>query len=602
MVKYADYDQVWLVKSAGLVLGPFSFIELTQALKERRVALLDEIRTPTSRWGFVRENAQLSELVKIIREAEARQSSLTGKTTVDENEAEPELTQSVSGNIKVADTTPTLINQPAEFTRSNSVTLVLDQSSSVPTSIPAPKGGAYISGAPFAEKSSLEKQSTFHSNKNKDFTPRLMMGLVAGLVIMVGVWWLSEPKPTKNNTNEHANTEMLILAKKTKASGFYDKALMMFERAVGETQSELSIKLEMLPLLIRDSNKTSKAQKMVAEILAKKNLTEEMSGQLANWQGLLLMKQGQFTAAEVELSSAIEKASNKNTIQINRVINFYFANQWDKAIQLGHELKAQGVKHPLISIAQGLSILAQPTKKIKGVEEKEAREVLADLSNWVKSRRDLVFESLLISAALIERIEGRNQAMPYIDRLIEQSAGVTHEFIRELNFDNDVISWKHLKQPCENLSALYSNNVRGIALGIDCQIEEGNLIQANSDVQKALLKFPDDQYLIGLKAAILKIQGHSHEAKEILSKVSTRPGLLIRAQTCFEEKDLSCADEAIKALVEKDQEDPETIFQQVQLNLIKDKRDLAEQMAEKGLGIARTYRPLLEIREEMGDL
>ncbi len=64
LTKYPDDDQVWLVKSVGLVLGPFSFVELVQAIKERRVALLDEISTPFSRWGFVQENPRLGELAR----------------------------------------------------------------------------------------------------------------------------------------------------------------------------------------------------------------------------------------------------------------------------------------------------------------------------------------------------------------------------------------------------------------------------------------------------------------------------------------------------------------------------------------------------------
>ena len=585
LVKNLNYDQIWLVKSAGLVLGPFSLIELTSALKDHRVALLDEVRTPDTRWGFIRENRQLAELVRNIRESEAQNGNNTGKTNVD---IDGEDTQSASATVRIIDTTPTPV--PAQVVMETQDTLTQPAAKKMP--IEKPKM-AKIVPKPHLPLPQIPVATT--QNKRK-----LFVGFgIAAIILIISTGVIRWMMMAKVEPPAKILPELVTLAKKAKADGFYEKSLMMFDRAMVSGHPDVEIRFEMIPLLLLDAKNYPRAKQYISELMVEKNIPPEIPAKLWNWSGLLLMKQGQFSPAEEKLRAGAERYSQFKTIQTNRIINFYFSGQFESALQLGQVLQSQGAVNPMISIAKAMSMLGQGTEKFSA---EASKAVIAELSNWSFQRRDVVFESLLAGAALANRSGDSDQVIIFLDRLVEQSAGITHAYVRSLDLDNSIISWDRLRSVCEGLTKHHANKIKAVVLGIDCLIEEGNLTQAQANLDGALQKYPKDSHLIGLQAAILKIQGHANEVKELLKDINTRPGLLLRGQSCLDQKDLSCAEATVKILMDRDQYDPESIFLLTQLNLIKDKRDLAGQIAEKELDIVRTYKPLLEIREEMGEL
>ena len=86
-----DYGEkkVWLVKSAGRILGPYSIVALKEKLKARKISILDEIRTPTSRWDLIRNQKQLGDLVEQIKSEYIFQDEDTDLISQDSSAADP---------------------------------------------------------------------------------------------------------------------------------------------------------------------------------------------------------------------------------------------------------------------------------------------------------------------------------------------------------------------------------------------------------------------------------------------------------------------------------------------------------------------------------
>ncbi len=58
---------LWLVKSGGRILGPFSREEVVAKLKSKELVLLDEVAQPLRRWRYVRDEMEFARVVESLR-------------------------------------------------------------------------------------------------------------------------------------------------------------------------------------------------------------------------------------------------------------------------------------------------------------------------------------------------------------------------------------------------------------------------------------------------------------------------------------------------------------------------------------------------------
>ncbi|MEI7973612.1 MAG: hypothetical protein WCH11_04515, partial [Bdellovibrio sp.] len=71
-------QQEWLVKSSGIISGPYSLEELVERLRNRQISVIDEVKGPMGRWIFVREQSLLKDIVAKIREEDLDLYEKTG--------------------------------------------------------------------------------------------------------------------------------------------------------------------------------------------------------------------------------------------------------------------------------------------------------------------------------------------------------------------------------------------------------------------------------------------------------------------------------------------------------------------------------------------
>lgn len=63
-----EKDKVWLIKSSSRVLGPYTLNEVIEKIRDKDVAVIDEVRTPQQRWTYIRDSILFLEVVKQVRD------------------------------------------------------------------------------------------------------------------------------------------------------------------------------------------------------------------------------------------------------------------------------------------------------------------------------------------------------------------------------------------------------------------------------------------------------------------------------------------------------------------------------------------------------
>ena len=147
----ADIDKNeknWLIKSSSKITGPFSAIEVAQGVIKKHISIIDEARTPYTRWSYIREYSIFSEVVESLRYEQAthveetvttaqntQTLSRTDWANTDVGTPTPSFAQvgGVGESTKIKDITPLQGTSPAANSR---------QSSAAPSFGNAPSFGA----------------------------------------------------------------------------------------------------------------------------------------------------------------------------------------------------------------------------------------------------------------------------------------------------------------------------------------------------------------------------------------------------------------------------------------------------------------------------
>src|SRR5690606_2029545 len=75
-------ERIWIVKASDTILGPFTLEELAKAVRTKHVGLLDEARTPSCRWKFVRDVPELQMAIsELVNQDETVENTQTASRT-----------------------------------------------------------------------------------------------------------------------------------------------------------------------------------------------------------------------------------------------------------------------------------------------------------------------------------------------------------------------------------------------------------------------------------------------------------------------------------------------------------------------------------------
>lgn len=587
MSTYGEFDQIWMVKSAGMVLGPFTIAELGEALRSRRVSVLDEVKTPNKRWNYAREYPELAEIIKSIKVLEPVKESTD--ITLDLEVTKPDwptvpTAQSILVPLKKNPVTrnsslPPNLNDTKKAnpapTKSNPPQKVEAKSKAPPS---PPKGNQIPKQV---VPDSLSPQKPASQNQFKQFALGILFALgVAGGILYYGGSFSS---------NSLQSVDYFSLARVARDKGLYERALQFYNKGLQQKKKvPLQTEIEFIPLLLHFPTETNSVETLIRQIENQADLTR-----LPVWQALLKMRQGRFTDAELLWLDLLKRFPEDGAIHLNHIVNSYFMG--DKNLSPGDMAFVQTTNHTeeISVLVRGLmaarSLNAESGAAAKAIADAAIRELALayDLNQLFR------FEFLLLTATL-QRNTDPEGFKSTVKALLKEDPLTSRDRIPELEVDNQIFDVGRWMDICTDVLRGIDSEPAKSVMKAECQTYNGQYEVAAQTVSQ-LADTPEAATVLAVS------QWRLHHIPEVLKVMATRDPAVayVRGRACLDRKDIACVEEAIKSLQSSGHHSVRSAELSIRLNLMLDKKDNAAKILKQSQLEYTHYRPFVDLQEEI---
>jgi tetratricopeptide (TPR) repeat protein len=608
----------WLVRAGGEILGPYDFEELKRELGEKKFTLLDEVRCPSSRWGFIREHQDLKEIVNWVRELQMHEKeNTTGNVrTKTVTATDVEITALLN-----SDVTPTPVfrlEKEAEEPESNEVesefevedlpSAVLREKTPLPEVSPMKKKSRNITynepevevfedaynSAPSQVKrygASLERKP------KKKSSPLLWTAvLLATSIISVALVWRFLPRAGERPLNYSENIK---LAKFNQSLQYYERALEYYERAEKQQELDPSIQLHMLPLYVEVENKTAYVRDRLLELQNRPGMENNLDVQF--YIGMTYLRENNFTPANDLFAEIMAKDPQRVDAPLNFLVSLYLEKSFGKLLETSELWIQQSMKDPLYILLRAMTVLQMFEK---GTNPELFSRHIQELSRFINLDRVYRSEALLVLAALNSKLEQPIAMVDVILQLISESPRASLDMIHDLKIDPRPFHWDSLFQFCEDIRSENENSPAIFGLMTFCSYKKGDMLTAVKLIGQGREAYPANETLLALEAFLYLEQNQLAQSKASL-RLASKPNLLhylVRGRMCAQEKDFTCAETNWKAAREIQASNPEAVHGLAWIARQRGELDIANDLVRQGVLVASRHRPLIELQEELGAL
>ncbi len=599
----------WLVRAGGKILGPFSFDELKAELNEKNITLLDEIRCPSSRWGFIREHPDLKEIVNWIRE---KQLSEKDHTTGNVRSKTVTATEIEITPFPDSEVTPAPLSQSAAESLIDEQTpvTVLKQNTPQPEISPSPTRKP-SRNVIFNEPEVQEIKEEFYPapavvkrygaplelNRKKKSSSLLWTAvLLATAIITVAFVWRFLPKRTERPLNYGENVK---LAKFNQSLQYYDRALEYYERAEKQQPLDPSTQLHMLPLYVEVENKTAYVRERLLELQARPGMEKNLD--INFYVGMTYLRENNFSKANDLFAEIMAKDPERADAPLNFLISMYLERSLAKLLETSEIWIQRSMKDPLYILLRAMTV--------QQVVEKDSNNALVnrhiqELKRFIGMNRVYRSESLLVLAALTSKINQPIAMVEVLQQLLSESPRASFEMVHDLWVDPRPFSWAAMMQFCEDIRSENESSPAVIGLMTYCSYKKNDMLNAAKLISQGRDAYPANEMILALEAFLYSEQNQFERSKASL-RLSSKPNLLhylVRGRICAQEKDYTCAETNWKAAREMQPFNSEAIYGLAWVARQRGELDLAADLAKQGSLVTTRHRPLIELQEELGSL
>ncbi len=568
MGQAAEAEKTWLVKSSGAVLGPFALEEVIQMLTNKRISLIDEIRSPDSRWLFIREHRQFANIVQFLREQQSEAREDTGSTFVGN--------RTVTMNPEETTTVP--INNPAPQASSSG-----GNGQSIPN--PEPKPITYAAQTDFRVQRKLESDRKWFS----------ILVWILLIVVMVGggaYVYLSQ----KNSQKAIGYPEYIRLAQAQMEVGHFDQALVFYRKAESLQKLSARNKLMMVPLLMVVEKQNAQARQILDDIKQDPQVTAGQEAEIANMIAFSYLNDGQYAEAKKRYQEVVKAVPPPDSALVNLLEISILEEQFGEAMEGIRAIMKAGVKEPLVYLYRSIAHYRQFT------DNEKLESVLTDLQRYVGRYSDAQAEAYLLMAATQKKM-GREQEMNLaVKNLLQVDPDLTRKHVHDLLIHQEILQWNYMGKLCAVVLHGSADSPQMKALESYCSYQTGDIKTAIEQAEKARAQYAGDMSLMGLHAFLLYRSGRVQEAKALIQSASGGGNELLvstSAWVCQEQKDWSCAEREWKRIQGINSQSLASFAGLARIALAQGNADRAKDLVQQGLLISDRYRPLREIKEQL---
>jgi Flp pilus assembly protein TadD len=566
MAQAQDDAKTWLVKSSGAILGPFALEEVIQLLTSKQISLIDEVRGPNSRWMFIREHKQFSNIVQFLREQQSETKEDTGAT----------------------------------FVGSRTITMNPDEVTTVPAGaqMPPPQSEPMAPTPPMQSRPiTYAAQNDFRIQRNQASDRRWLSALVwiLAIVILSGVGWYTFIQH-KEAPKTLGYMDYIRLAQSQQEVGHFEQALGFFRKAESIQKLNLFHRLQMIPLLMVVEKQNVQARQMLDEIQQESQLNDKQKLEVRNQMAYSYLNEGQLPEAKKRLTELAKENPSLESAQVNLVEVSILEGRFQEALESIHSLMKTGVKEPLIFLYRSLASYRQfqDADKLDGVSE--------DLKRYMARYNDFQPEAALLLAATQKKNHKDEDMNQTIQNMLKIDPDLTRKHIHDPLIHHEILDWGYLGNVCELILQDAPDSALMKGLAVYCSYQNGDLQSALTQIEKARAQFASDASLLGLHVFLLIRSGRWQEAKALIqASDSSANELLISSMgwICQEQKDWTCADHSWKRMQGQNSQNLSAFAGLARVAVAQGDLDRAKDILQQGLLISAKYRPFLEIKDQI---
>ena len=572
-------EERWLVKSSGRILGPFSLEELSQHLRARTLSIIDEVRDPVVRWGFIREHPMLKEVVKQLRaedqnHSDATQSTFIGRTMT------ASVTESVAAEREVTPN-PGMVSSNFLSGQKGEARPINARERNLGTG-----GGARSYG-------SLNDQRFQNKIDKKRRLVKNLLWTVASLFAISAIGVFYYQKHQRLLAQGQAN-QWLQVAHEQVRFGQSAKALEFINKANQGLKLSSEDQILRAELLLQVEGKASESMRLLSEV---KNLQDPRVIREAGLaRSLVYMKEQRWNEAAVELNSLLGLNPNDEETRLNQALLEFYQGRIVTSMQMLNGLVESGYKNGEILILKGWLALAWPQKNDRSAKVDQVAE---ELRKNIESDFELHFEKNLMLANLKLQAGKKEEALKVITSMWNADPFDSRNFLQSLNVDSQILSWDRFFQICDNLAKTFPGQEPAFALDSICLYQRGDTSQALQKIDERRRQLSQSPLLAAVQALLYMNVGRGAEARTLGQFTQEEVlGQLVIGQLCQSEMDWACAEQAWNRVLSAAPQNPMAAYGLSVVAKQRGNENLVREQLRKAMILSPRYRPFLETRGE----
>jgi tetratricopeptide (TPR) repeat protein len=562
-------EKIWLVKASNRILGPYDLDELKSLILDLQVSMIDEIKTPISRWKFVREHSDFRDIVLQVRQKQADSKEDTVRIPLRGDE----FTQ-----------TPTPI--PRIYTEVENKA----------QEEPLPPRPAQSQETKYYAPINYGHVRTANTDKASWVTP-ILWGLV-GVAVFLILKVMFAPSNTNNLQigGGIGYEEYLGLAKYHQNVGDLAKSFEMYSKALAIKDLDGNSKVQMASLMLALQGRTVEVRRLIDE--AKKSMAPEPEGlrQMQLLVALSFVKESRLEEAKTFLSELKDQDPLKNKIGFNYVALLIRMNQFKAAFDEAKLQIAASADMAELYLLKAVAAFRAPEST-----EVELKESIEDLVKFSQARKDYLLESIFLKAVIEHRLKKIPDMETSLKQLLDMPYDLTKDHVHDVYIDWEPVTFAALNEECQK-TANFVEGYLAVAMRGYCHLQSGQTAQASEVIDKGYYQYSSEPILRTLYAMLLVKQNRFDEVKSLLRlAITPRIRDLITAELCVKDKNWSCAETSWKTISELDPKDLYAIKGLATKNIEIGQKSVAETLVNSGLQVSPNFQPFMEMKERLSD-
>lgn len=572
-------DAVWLIKSSGRIMGPYTKDQVTESLRTREFVMMDEASLPGKRWKSIREQQEFSKVLEEIRLQSLKDpahDSFTGSTT------------SIGVFSEDPEATPTQ-EIPSLAARDSRAEVVITDITEKSTVLPRNHAGAGAYG--------LASDARVQQQVNKKIR-YLWMGCLFVVIVALVAVVLKQNRQIQQN--QVVVKDEFAEGMKAMEIGDMNVALEKFKNVYAQDPNNTNLDVYLGVLLIQLEGQTVLGRRLLTRSLENQSQFKKQA-----WTGIGLanLVDGEWGAAE----EAFKKALTEDALFFPALINLGVVaaqkRNWVQAKNYIQSALDKGAEEGIAYLILAEIYIAMWKNSGNKSDLLEAQRLLQD---YVRTGSDYNQEAQLILSYVEVQQGAKTRAESRINQLLDLDPEMTNEHRHNLFISPANVGWNKLLKYCEQVREGLDRSARTTAFIGYCQLKAGNKSQAKGTLDGAVAQAPRDSLIQSIYSYVLQSNGLKEQASvvvgkalELNSKTEWLLPLILQGRFCEKNKDWECAKNNWTTVLGNHNSQLTAIAGMGQVQFHEKKITEAKEMLTKGLTLSPEYIPLRRLAKQM---